>query len=106
MFLGFFFFCMGLYATCFMITGRRTALSDHREKLSRIPGVNKFILSKSRKWEATKDAEADNCAICLEDYSQNPNKEVAELGCDQRHLFHVECLTEWVKKNDICPMCR
>ena len=69
LFIGFFFACMGLYILAIMATGRRTHIIAQQEKLSRIPGVKQFILSKSRSWEPTKDKEVDNCAICLEEYS-------------------------------------
>ena len=67
-----------------------------------------FIQSLSRNYDPKKgkDGEVEACAICLEEFNQDKEKKVAELGCDQRHIFHVDCLTEWAKKNTVCPMCR
>ena len=39
------------------------------------------------------------CAICMDDFNENDNKKVAELNCSKFHIFHVECIKEWVKKN-------
>ena len=44
------------------------------------------------------------CVICLEDYADK--EKVVELDCNDKHLFHMKCMEEWVVKNDICPMCR
>ena len=44
------------------------------------------------------------CAICLDPFTENDDKLVAELKC--KHIFHVECMMEWIEKNTICPMCR
>lgn len=44
--------------------------------------------------------------ICLEDFSETDGKQVAELSCSNKHIFHVDCLKDWLVKNDTCPMCR
>jgi hypothetical protein len=45
------------------------------------------------------------CAICLEDYKQGD--EVCwsnNRHCD--HVFHRECIVEWLCRQDGCPVCR
>jgi len=50
--------------------------------------------------------DADLCSICMEDFS-NGSERVAELNCSSKHLFHLECLKQWVSTNKkTCPMCR
>ncbi|TNV77862.1 hypothetical protein FGO68_gene2000 [Halteria grandinella] len=46
----------------------------------------------------------ESCAICLGEYKDKD--EVAELGCDQRHYFHLECLVDWIKRKPECPLCK
>lgn len=43
----------------------------------------------------------NDCTICLEDF--NPNSKVVVLEC--KHIFHFECLKEWLIKNILHPKC-
>lgn len=102
---GIFLVCLLVFLLCNLIWGtENTSVENHRKHLSRIPGVAQFIRSKARSFDPAKDQEVGTCMICLEDFSSS--KPVAQLNCNDKHVFHVECLVEWVKKNDICPMCR
>lgn len=42
------------------------------------------------------------CAICL--LELEGNERVADLSCN--HLYHAECLGEWVLKKNSCPLCQ
>ncbi|KAG6529263.1 hypothetical protein ZIOFF_011460 [Zingiber officinale] len=42
------------------------------------------------------------CSICLEDF--NIMSHVLEMPC--RHIFHRECLKEWLARSNTCPLCR
>lgn len=35
-----------------------------------------------------------------------PNDETIQLPCDHRHFFHADCIENWLKKNNSCPMCK
>ena len=43
------------------------------------------------------------CSICLDDYS-DPEIKLNKLPCN--HVFHKDCVQEWLKDNDTCPDCR
>ena len=64
-----------------------------------------FIESRARAYDAEKDSEP-MCPICMVNFADEPEKLVAELNCSNKHIFHAECLSQWVEKNDICPLCR
>lgn len=49
-----------------------------------------------------KDAEAETCPLCLEEYS--PGDSVMRLTCF--HAFHKSCLDPWLDKNPTCPSCK
>jgi hypothetical protein len=42
------------------------------------------------------------CNVCLEDLKKGDK--VLTLKCFD--MFHVECITRWLKENDSCPICR
>jgi len=45
------------------------------------------------------------CSICLEGYCQS-EKVCVSKNPDCSHVFHQECIAEWLKKHDKCPLCR
>lgn len=70
--------------------------------MARIPGVEKFLNSIARTHNQNDGEEA--CPICMDEYKSDDSKKIVKLAC--KHMFHLECMMEWVQKNDICPMCR
>ena len=66
-------------------------LNDAQKHISKIPLVNKFLSSKSRAFDPTKDSAQDSCPICMEEFATS-KKEIAELNCSNKHIFHTECL--------------
>ncbi|SBT79838.1 RING zinc finger protein, putative [Plasmodium malariae] len=46
----------------------------------------------------------DVCSICMMNYISNDN--IMIMPCDKRHFFHVNCLTKWLYKSQVCPICR
>ena len=53
-----------------------------------------------------KGDQTAECAICLDEFAKNEDREIAELNCNNKHIFHLDCIKKWVETNDICPMCR
>lgn len=45
--------------------------------------------------------EKKACAICLTDLDC---ERVLKVPCE--HIFHKECLVNWLKRSTICPLCR
>lgn len=43
----------------------------------------------------------ENCPICLEDITDDT---IRITSC--QHNFHNECLTQWTRTNNSCPLCR
>lgn len=44
------------------------------------------------------------CPICFELIDDNVNLRVRTLSCG--HIFHNQCLEEWLNNNNTCPSCR
>ena len=46
----------------------------------------------------------ENCCICYSDYEEDIQNEPVILKCS--HIFHDNCIKEWLKKSGTCPICR
>lgn len=56
------------------------------------------VVVYSKKWFKNQD----NCVICLNDFQEK--EKVMKLGCD--HIFHVDCMKDWLENNKKCPLCK
>ena len=48
------------------------------------------------------DNDKKNCVICMEDF-KNGDKST-NLPC--LHMFHTDCIQNWLKKQNTCPICK
>lgn len=62
-----------------------------------VPGMDVATKRGRPEVEDVKHIETD-CSICLE-----TGPDSAETVCG--HRFHRECLAEWTRTNDTCPLC-
>ena len=68
-----------------------------------------------------KFGEGDSCPICLNDPAdgedqrglmpEDPDAIQDSRGYDIRrldcgHMFHLNCIGEWLQNNNVCPVCR
>ena len=104
--ISFLLLCYLIVFCCLLAMGRYQRNFRHTEHLSRLPLVNTFLQTRARKFDPTKDAGVESCSICMEEFSATDNKEIAELNCNSKHIFHLSCVSQWVANNSICPMCR
>ena len=65
--------------------------------------IKKFNLEEfhCKKLENNK-FEKPNCLYCLKDIEIGNPTYLLRCG----HLYHKECITEWISKHSICPMCK
>ena len=46
-----------------------------------------------------------SCVLCLEEFSgADWDQGLTQLGC--QHLFHLDCVLPWAKRNFACPICK
>ena len=52
------------------------------------------------------DDDQGRCTICLEDLfaGDHDHRELAKMPCS--HLFHRECIVQWLEKSHFSPLCR
>ncbi|CAN8287602.1 unnamed protein product [Cochlearia groenlandica] len=70
-------------------------------------GVNEDTISKrlkQRKFKSTPKSphDAEPCCVCQEDYTEG--EDMGKLECG--HEFHSQCIKEWLKQKNICPICK
>lgn len=65
--------------------------SDSSEETGEVEGAAKI-----------PDDDMEKCTICLSYFEDD--EDVRRLPC--MHLFHVECVDQWLVTNKRCPICR
>jgi hypothetical protein len=107
-----------------MMTGNRNSSNRMFIPISNLNNINSLfeqIFSRARHHEhptsqqildalpetqiddASKlDSEKKNCVICLEDFKNGDRATI--LPCI--HLFHTNCIKNWLKTQDCCPICK
>jgi hypothetical protein len=60
--------CYLILITCLCCLGRRQESLSTTQHLSRLPLVNRFLSSKARTFDPSKDKDVECCAICMEDF--------------------------------------
>lgn len=48
------------------------------------------------------DDQQEKCTICLSEFEME--EDVRRLPC--MHLFHIQCVDQWLTTNKKCPICR
>ena len=89
--------------------------SDERGMISRrnIPIILEEVLSNLEMKQITEEnlmecmnakdegiEDEDVCSICIDILED----EVEVMDCS--HKYHHDCITEWMKQNPVCPVCR
>ncbi|KAB2595077.1 E3 ubiquitin ligase BIG BROTHER-related-like [Pyrus ussuriensis x Pyrus communis] len=67
----------------------------------------KFVpASKSsiEKLERVRVEVSADCSICMEE--MEVGSEAIPMPCSRSHLYHDDCIIEWLKKSRVCPLCR
>ena len=47
----------------------------------------------------------DECLICMEEFKEGEDY-VTPLACDARHMYHSDCIEQWLKNDNSCPFCK
>nr|GEV89716.1 RING-H2 finger protein ATL16 [Tanacetum cinerariifolium] len=66
-----------------------------------LPKTVKELIYEKNKFE-NHDCDLD-CAICLEEFQE---KETIRLVQPCNHLFHTDCIKDWLRLSRSCPRCR
>lgn len=67
---------------------------------SAVEALEKFIYKGSS--EDGEESTLMTCAICMEEVMSG--SQLTRMPCS--HLFHGDCLSQWLCRNQTCPLCR
>lgn len=59
-------------------------------------------LKDEENGERNDSLNNNTCSICLDKFTEGEDVIISECS----HVFHRECVLEWLQKKDGCPMCR
>ena len=78
--------------------------NDGNDNGNRNDSLRNSLLTKieGKKSFYEKNKENDICSICLEKFVKKDK--IITLDCE--HYYHDECITNWLKKDETCPLCR
>lgn len=68
----------------------------------RVVGYPDTVLLLKPAVKYSSETSEESCLICHQVFSQSDL--VNDLQC--HHIFHSECLQQWINVNEICPLCR
>eukprot|EP00980_Cylindrotheca_fusiformis_P000514 scaffold125_cov109-Cylindrotheca_fusiformis.AAC.4 len=79
-------------------------LAGSQNKNQGEPPSSRGVLSQ--RLSSWRNASAsDECCICLDGY--HPGETICVPITDKcNHVFHEECVVEWLRDHDVCPLCR
>ncbi|KAF7831677.1 E3 ubiquitin-protein ligase RING1-like [Senna tora] len=60
------------------------------------------VIASLNKVEVINCKSVKQCSICLEDFKGGDD--VSGMPC--KHVFHKDCIVQWLKESHVCPLCR
>ncbi|GAA0162328.1 hypothetical protein LIER_18444 [Lithospermum erythrorhizon] len=64
--------------------------------------IKSLVMRKMKRGEIDEEEEGSSCPICLEEFLEG-----SVTGCMPcSHMFHEECVTNWLRKSHYCPALR
>ncbi|PRQ35851.1 putative transcription factor C2H2 family [Rosa chinensis] len=59
-------------------------------------------LGENRVLDYIETTRHGTCVICMDDF--NVGRDASRLPC--LHIFHRNCIVDWLRRNHNCPICR
>lgn len=77
-----------------------TSLANQRED-GKVERITLKLKTKPVNQDHQFTFEDKNCLICMMTFEEGDK--IADMSC--RHNFHVDCMKEWLKRKNVCPLC-
>ncbi|KAL5545024.1 hypothetical protein UlMin_008808 [Ulmus minor] len=83
--------------------------SANQDTFMTVPATKSSIEELEEVKIESSDTITTDCRICLEDFLSTLNcdgqeQKVVRLPCT--HLFHKDCIVQWLETSHFCPLCR
>ncbi|RCV41987.1 hypothetical protein SETIT_9G178700v2 [Setaria italica] len=72
----------------------------HRSKRARVAATSEDIMGLPEVTGRSRSGE--ECAVCLQDFGAD--EKLRAMPCS--HAFHQHCISEWLRRKAVCPLCR
>ncbi|KAI8896393.1 hypothetical protein BC833DRAFT_597565 [Globomyces pollinis-pini] len=80
-----------------------TRLMEMHDQDNRPPAASEEVLNTLPRLKFESDLnEHKECPVCQDDFTENID--IIRLPC--QHIFHPNCILDWLKLNGTCPVCR
>lgn len=118
------FFCIALFTLCFYQRGYMRGISTNRPGTGTSPaptttgglgerniqkGIDRSVLETFpiMEYAAVKKLSTVNgpleCAVCLSEFAGDESLRLLPGCC---HVFHPDCIDQWLENHTTCPVCR
>lgn len=71
-----------------------------RSKRARVAATSEDIMGLPEVTGRSRSGE--ECAVCLQDFGAD--EKLRAMPCS--HAFHQHCISEWLRRKAVCPLCR
>ncbi|VVA99004.1 unnamed protein product [Arabis nemorensis] len=78
-------------------------ISDMYDFDQETKGLSRNFVQNIPKFYSCSDHQTTSCPICLQDWEEGEVRRKLER-CG--HTFHMNCIDEWLLRQETCPMCR
>ncbi|CAD6270805.1 unnamed protein product [Miscanthus lutarioriparius] len=72
-------------------------------KRARVDAASTEAIQRLLREVRAGDASQTECAVCLQDYAAEETIRAMPVCA---HAFHRHCISEWLSRNAVCPICR
>merc|ERR1711896_59699 len=87
---------------CVALQAALDALLVYQEEQEPQGGLTPEQIKKIKSKTLKKKIKGERCCICLGDFEKKDK--IRELPC--KHMFHKDCVDEWLGQNRKCPLCK
>lgn len=76
----------------------------YSDMASTISGLPLPSVAQLQLQSSPPEAEPGTCGMCLCTFQ--PQDLVIQIPCNERHVFHENCISTWLQKSQECPICQ
>ncbi|CAI2377906.1 unnamed protein product [Moneuplotes crassus] len=81
-----------------------TSVAERQKRRANIAISDLLLNAAQFKFNPEDYRSTKECTICLEGFKEGDN--IINLPCHSTHIFHAQCIADWVRINNNCPLCK